>query len=556
MSSKAFDNVQTLNAVINTIQKVNTVISVKDYGAKGDGVTNDTDAFALASAAINAADGGTLTIPPGLYIVGKQVFAGATGKGFAYGDPAGSFGAPSAINIKNCTLPVVIQGNGAVLKTASGLRFGAFDPVTGLAINPALPNFNQDLRGQLPVLINLENNKSVAVHDLELDGNINAMIIGGQWGDTGYQCSGGGVRAYLNDSLLLSNIYAHHHGLDGFEVSRVVTASTQPRYPHLITNCRSTYNGRQGLSWVAGNSLTVINSDFSHTGKNGLIASLPCAGIDIEPEGSIILGGTFINVRCFDNTGVGMVADVSGSKDCTFISCEFIGTTSWSFWCTQPRFRFENCLFVGSAVNAGGSTDPENASKYYGCRFVLDTSYSPSGIIFTGSPVTNRFELAQSQNVVYTDCIFFSASGYQLPFCAGGANSATFQNCYFEQVGTGTSFTKGQFTGKNTFVTGGTNDFSGSLVFGPVIVNGGEYKTIILPETETLKFRANNNVSGGKQVRWVSHYDPTVWAAAVGGAIVGDVVLDPSPTAGGNIGSVCTTAGNPGTWKTFGAISA
>lgn len=37
---------------------------------------------------------------------------------------------------------------------------------------------------------------------------------------------------------------------------------------------------------------------------------------------------------------------------------------------------------------------------------------------------------------------------------------------------------------------------------------------------------------------------------------VGDVVYNTSPSAGGNIGWVCTTAGTPGTWKTFGAISA
>lgn len=37
---------------------------------------------------------------------------------------------------------------------------------------------------------------------------------------------------------------------------------------------------------------------------------------------------------------------------------------------------------------------------------------------------------------------------------------------------------------------------------------------------------------------------------------VGDVVWNTAPTAGGFIGWVCTTAGTPGTWKTFGAISA
>lgn len=36
---------------------------------------------------------------------------------------------------------------------------------------------------------------------------------------------------------------------------------------------------------------------------------------------------------------------------------------------------------------------------------------------------------------------------------------------------------------------------------------------------------------------------------------VGDIVWNNTPSAGGNIGWVCTSAGTPGTWKTFGAIN-
>jgi tripartite-type tricarboxylate transporter receptor subunit TctC len=36
---------------------------------------------------------------------------------------------------------------------------------------------------------------------------------------------------------------------------------------------------------------------------------------------------------------------------------------------------------------------------------------------------------------------------------------------------------------------------------------------------------------------------------------VGDVVVNSSPAAGGWIGWVCITAGTPGTWKGYGAIS-
>lgn len=45
-------------------------------------------------------------------------------------------------------------------------------------------------------------------------------------------------------------------------------------------------------------------------------------------------------------------------------------------------------------------------------------------------------------------------------------------------------------------------------------------------------------------------------AAPVAGAhLVGDIVWNSSPVSGGFVGFICTGAGSPGTWKTFGAIS-
>lgn len=44
-------------------------------------------------------------------------------------------------------------------------------------------------------------------------------------------------------------------------------------------------------------------------------------------------------------------------------------------------------------------------------------------------------------------------------------------------------------------------------------------------------------------------------APTVGTWKVGDIVYDTTPSASGNIGWVCVTAGTPGTWKTFGTIA-
>src|SRR2546423_2836921 len=46
-------------------------LSVKDYGAKGDGFTEDT---AAVQNAVNAANGGTLYFPPGTYIISSVSF--------------------------------------------------------------------------------------------------------------------------------------------------------------------------------------------------------------------------------------------------------------------------------------------------------------------------------------------------------------------------------------------------------------------------------------------------------------------------------------------------
>jgi parallel beta-helix repeat protein len=55
-------------------------------------------------------------------------------------------------------------------------------------------------------------------------------------------------------------------------------------------------------------------------------------------------------------------------------------------------------------------------------------------------------------------------------------------------------------------------------------------------------------------------WNPSVtWASAaptVGTHKRGDIVYSTTPSASGNIGWVCTTAGTPGTWKTFGIIAA
>lgn len=552
-------------------------INVLDYGAVGDGVTNDTDAFAAAAAAINSAGGGTLVIPSGVYIVGKQTFAGATGLGYSYL-------AANIIKIQNCTKPVIIEGNGAVLKAAAGLKFGSFDPVTGAVYNPSsLPFVNYDYRANAYWgMIELINNSGgVEVRNLELNGNISAAILGGFWGDTGRQCAANGIYAYGNSNFLVENIFTHHHCLDGVIIGYNGLTPTSPEYPHTIINVRSTYNARQGLSWVGGTNLTAISCQFSETGR-AVFTSAPSSGLDIEAESSVCRNGTFINCQMVNNVGPGMLAESGDGANCTFIRCTMIGRTNYSAWPNKPGLVFTDCSFLGAIVNAYGVADAtfrQNAAKFNNCIFSNDSNYW--GTLFVASVSTGLANLGgSSANVIFDNCLFYakeSAIGdlrntiikNSILTVASGttylASGAAFMIAFGTQI-IDCSFVDaipgGAIPATPYYLnTGGTAAFQGQNIF----PSSGNLRIFSSSEPNQTDVAQTQSQAFGRLFLASEFYSPTKnkkqiayeSAAPTSGTFnTGDIMLNNSPSAGGFIGWVCVSGGSPGTWKTFGSISA
>jgi hypothetical protein len=429
-------------------------ITPEKFGASGDGVTNDTNAFAALAAFVNRRGGGTIALRPTTYIVGKQSQDPA--------QPNYAFAPARIMEFSGCSKKLSIIGNGARIRCADGLGFGTFDRSTGRATDHPLPYYTLgELATPYAWMISAENcSGGIEISDLELDGNLTNLIIGGPVGDTGRQIPATGLRlANNNCAELISRIHSHHHALDGIMLDGLENRKTTSRLQEII----SEYNARQGCSLVGGSNYSFANCRFNHTGRAGLV-SAPAAGMDIEAEVKKIRNVSFNGCEFSNNSGVGMVADSGDTDGATFDSCRFIGTTVWSAWPFKPHFRFSRCQFIGAVVHAFPASDPDRAAQFRDCMFLDDPTLSPTGEVYQPDwPIVN---LAESQNVLFDGCQFDLHFRSVLPW----SWNAIYNNCTMFQAAAGLAYPKGTYTGVCSI--DGNVDLYGTSVLGDLTVNG------------------------------------------------------------------------------------
>jgi hypothetical protein len=427
------------------------------FGARGDGVTNDTSAFAALAAEVNRRGGGGIAFRPTTYLVGRQVRGR---RDYAF-EPA------PIMHFFKCSAPLIIRGNGARLRCAAGLRYGTFDASTGRPTRHAMPYLHGgELATPYEAMIRVEDCSGlIEISELELDGNVESLRLGGQYGDVGWQIPANGIHLVNNDGPeRLSRIYSHHHALDGIQIDgadRRDTAST-------LRSVRSEYNGRQGCSITGGRNYAFTECNFSNSGRAG-IASAPGAGLDIEPEaGKIVRGLYFQRCTFSNNIGPGLVADSGDSAGARFDDCTFIGTTNWAAWPNKPGFRFSGCAFVGALVHAFGDSDPERACQFHGCTFRDDPRLAPNRLVYGGTnPSRPVADLPDNKNVLFDHCQFDLTDDLVLPWTT---NVTIFSNCTMSQRSAIQSYPRGTFIGRNS-ISGNVNLYS-ARIEGELVVNG------------------------------------------------------------------------------------
>lgn len=375
----------------------------KDFGAVGDGLADDQDAFHRAASFFNeraktpaGAARAVLYLPAGTYRVGTP----------------GPGSLASLLVLQGCHNLTVAGADSAhtIIRYADGLRYGTFDPATHVPTDPATAYATPAGGVGGGTAIELRGCDNVEVRDLALDGNSAHLLVGGHWGDTGIQLSHDGL--FVSDSrrVQLRRLAVHHFGRDGLQVlNHLAKGLDDPQLEGIVLeNARFDYNGRQGLSITGANGLRATNCSFSHTGRVRLAAlgkplfSNPGAGIDIEPEGGVVAHVLLESCRLVDNAGQGLVSDRYGDGPAStghivLRNCLLWGVTNWSAWVRQPGFRFENCQLYGAFENGCRAREPSWATRFVGCTFedrpyhgqpaygvhLLDSKYEARGMRFT-----------------------------------------------------------------------------------------------------------------------------------------------------------------------------
>ena len=454
-------------AVTTTVQaKLRQTVSVTDFGAVGNGVTDDYAAFQAAIDALPVS-GGTIIIPATtsnswvisqtlnvrkkVHLIG-QVAKGTGEKGTTLVFPANTSG-------------IVFNSNNTSLYQT-------------VAIDPLLPGAYGSILENVAFFGDKAGSSTAA------DGVVVRCTM---------ECRGVAVRNFYRYGF---RIYADL-GTGG--------STEGDANQWMLNRCDAILNGDHGV---------YVNGDDANTGVAIKVFSQLNGGYGI-----------------YDNSLIGN----------TYIGCDTVGNTSGSMW--ADRASAANTV-IGLWEDDGGAT-----SQFGGVNTIIGGN--------GGNPSTTSSAFSMWRGIAkQAPYQYINARGSESVSGQLGANyndtTMTVQAFGATSEGSDTAW-KFQFdaTEKAWFLQYATN-----ATFTPIAYINSSATLYTLKGFTGPVFRngyavRKSGTINSSLVRMLESAAPTTgtWA-------VGDIVYNDTPAAGGFIGWVCTTAGTPGTCKTFGAISA
>jgi hypothetical protein len=460
-------------AVARTAQdKGREVVSVKDFGAVGDGVADDLAAFNAAIASVKAiagirANGTHILVPPGTYKLSGRLVIDNT------------------ITLEGMTNQFPYATGSAVLQFSAdndGLFLGYY---TGAYANPS------GVMGQ-----------GITIRNLTIKGT---------------KASGTGHGIFINTKANIENVYVT--GFSGHGVYIYGDAPNGNANNCLLKNVKAYSNGKSGFYTAGGdsNACLIEICDGSYNAEWGF-------------HDSSFLGNTYIGCHSADNALGAYKADGPSSRNV------FIGCYSES---GQPVSSIDHPSVVIGGLHAAGFTDA-------GTGFVA-TDGIFSGFTTTKAPVTH-----QTANAAGTSVTVYSALGSR-----SQPSANTWGSSDDSAGGEALSWTyndAGSYAGwwslKHAFSDAKVlMRYPGSVAIASASVNKARAWAPIM--WNGIMFQGESGFPSAAVIHNTGSAAPITetWSR-------GDIIYNTTPAAGGFIGWVCVAGGTPGTWKTFGAITA
>lgn len=367
------------------------------FGAVGDGVTSDAAAF-TAMNALGATLGFLhIELTGGkTYIAGDQVGGG--------GFYRAKVDCISAISLRS----LIVRGNGATIKVKPGLKYGAFDPVTGLAA-AAWSSSNANI-AQAPQGIHAELCAFVDVRNVVLDGNASTLVIGNDTSANSCEALHMGYQLIDCKQVVFRNVKPINWAEDCGRTANPTGTELDTDRPQMFVNCVHDNAGRNSAMIGGGVHVIYDNCTFTHPGSaftrnngTGVKGTSPRAAFDVEAEAVIIRNVRFRN--CFFGMGPDGQSSVVGSgggdtKDVLFEDCTLVGR----HWLTVEGLRFVRCKFYGWFQDLYDAVQDEGKlPRFEDCQF-YDTTIGDTPL---QSPTAMKFIAGAPVGVALRGCKFY-----------------------------------------------------------------------------------------------------------------------------------------------------
>jgi len=281
-------------------------VSVKEFGAKGDGRSDDYEALKTAAAFICSHPGQTLLFPAGVYRIA----------------PFRITGGPNANKITNISYDgcrdVTISGVGAKIDVFGGFKRAADYAGGGGRFHYSYSN--------AVIPFDIRNSSNFTLTGFEVNGNADKATRDKEV----MESANDGISTDNCSNYTISNVNVHHFLTDGIYIG----AGSKHTADRNVTIMRvtSTNNARDGMSLIQVRDIQVLNSNFNENGRTEgeYGGHSPSSGIDVEPNQippnvDVETGGVeFRDCQFADNTGLQFVSILTNAveqidlRHCTF----------------------------------------------------------------------------------------------------------------------------------------------------------------------------------------------------------------------------------------------